>query len=178
MDESIVSDVGLSQTQTEIPEAPREPTHAKNLLFMVLYTVANMVIGVSNVTLGTILLPEHIAAFAAASQTGIFALILGVGAVAAVLTNPLAGMFSDRTTLRLGRRRPWLIAGGALTVLDLLLLARAPSLLVVAIEWIVLQIGVNMLQVALVAILPDQVPLPHRATISPLAAGSGTLPRR
>ncbi len=176
MDEIIVPEqVSLRETQTEIPEALREPTRAKNLLFMVLYTVANMVIGVSNITIGTILLPEHIATFASKEQTTIFSLILGVGAVAAVLTNPVVGMFSDRTTLRLGRRRPWLIAGGALTVLDLLLLAHAPSLLVVAIEWIVLEIAINMLQVANVAILPDQVTVRQRATISALAAGFGTL---
>src|SRR2546430_1193396 len=107
MDEIIVPEqVSLRETQTEIPEALREPTRAKNLLFMVLYTVANMVIGVSNITIGTILLPEHIATFASKEQTTIFSLILGVGAVAAVLTNPVVGMFSDRTTLRLGRRRP------------------------------------------------------------------------
>ncbi len=175
MDESIVSDVGLPSMHVELPEALREPTRTKNLLFMVLYTVANMVIGVSNIAIATILLPEHIATFASRGQTSIFSIILGVGAVAAVLTNPVVGMFSDRTTLRLGRRRPWLIAGGAITVLDLLLLAIAPSLFAVAIEWIVLEIGVNIIIVALSAIIPDQVPVRQRATISALSAGFGTL---
>src|SRR6266576_6132971 len=135
MDEFIVSDVAVSQgMHIEIPEALREPTRAKNLLFLALYAVANMVVGVGNITISSILLPLQVSTIAAGNHTGIFALILALGAVAAVLTNPLAGMLSDRTTSRLGRRRPWLIAGGALTVLDVLLLARAPSLLLVAIE--------------------------------------------
>ena len=175
MDESIISDVSLPSMHVELPEALREPTRAKNLLFMVLYTIANMVVGVSNIAIATILLPEHIATFASKGQTNIFSMILGVGAVAAVLTNPVVGMFSDRTTSRWGRRRPWLIAGGALTVLDLFLLAIAPSLLAIAIEWIILEIGVNIIIVALSAIIPDQVPLRQRATVSALSAGFGVL---
>jgi MFS family permease len=84
-------------------------------------------------------------------------------------------MLSDRTTSRFGRRRPWLIAGGVLTVIALFLLAIATSLLVVTIEWIFLEIGINLVQVALSAILPDQVPIRQRATVSAFAAGLGTL---
>src|SRR5437667_6611857 len=47
MDEPLVSDVALPSMHMELPEALREPTRSKNLLFMALYTVANMVIGVS-----------------------------------------------------------------------------------------------------------------------------------
>src|SRR5260221_6290872 len=104
MDEPIVSDMALLSMPVELPEALQEPTRSKNLLFMVLYMVANMVIGVGNIAIATILLPEHIALFASASQqTSIFSLILGLGALAAVLTMPMVGMFSDRTTSRLGR---------------------------------------------------------------------------
>ncbi len=175
MDEPIVSDVALPQMHVELPEALREPTRSKNLLFMALYAVANMVILVGNISIASILLPEQIATFTPGNQTTIFSLILGLGAVTAVVTNPVVGMFSDRTTLRLGRRRPWYIAGGILTVLDLLLMAHAPSLLLVAIGYIVLQVTINMLGVTLSAILPDQVPLRQRATLSALAGGLGLL---
>ncbi len=175
MGESIVPEVTSSPMHVELPEALQEPTRAKNLLFMVLYTVASMVIGVGNITIGSVLLAEHIAIFAAKNQTTIFSLILGLGALVAVLTNPVVGMLSDRTTSRWGRRRPWYIAGGVLTVLDLLLMAHAPSLLLVAIGYIVLQVTINGLQVTLSTIIPDQVPLRQRATISALSSGPGTL---
>lgn len=175
MNESVLFDSTLPPTHMEVPEALQEPTRSKTLLFMVLYTVANMVIGVGNITIATILLPEHIALFAPANQTSIFALILALGALAGVLTNPIVGMLSDRTTSRWGRRRPWYIAGGLLTVLDILLMTRAPSLLLLAIGFIILVIGINMQLVTLSTILPDQVPLRQRATISALAGGPGVL---
>lgn len=175
MDEAIVSDGVVSQMPATLPEALQEPTRAKNLLFLVLYGVANMVIGVSVIAISSVLLAEHVAIFVAGDPTRIYSLILTAGAIAAALANPLVGMFSDRTTSRWGRRRPWLIAGGALTVLDLLLLSIAPSLPVVAIGWVVLQIGTNLIQVALSAILPDQVPIHQRATTSAFSSGLGSL---
>ncbi|QTR04583.1 MFS transporter, partial [Saccharothrix algeriensis] len=38
-------------------------------------------------------------------------LIVALGALVAVVANPLFGRLSDRTTSRFGRRRPWLIGG-------------------------------------------------------------------
>lgn len=175
MKETTVSNATLPPLQAELPEALREPTRSKSLLFMILYTVANMVIGVGNITIGSILLAEHVALFAPASQTTIFSLILGLGAIVAVVANPLIGMLSDRTTSRWGRRRLWYITGGVGTVLILLMMGQAPSLLVVAIGYILLQVTINMLQVALSALIPDQVPVRQRATISALSNGAGTL---
>src|SRR2546421_10585370 len=132
MDESIVPQSIVSQkAHVELPEVLQEPTSSKRPLFLVLYGVANMVIGIGNITLATVLLPMQIASMVSANQTGTFALIVGVGAVAAVLTNPLVGMLSDRTTSRFGRRRSWLVAGGILTVAAVLLLSVASSLLLV-----------------------------------------------
>jgi MFS family permease len=161
--------------QNEIPKALQEPTHSKSLLFLILYGVGNMVMGVGNIAVATVLLPMQIASLTQSNQTSIFSLILGIGAVAAVLTNPLGGMLSDRTTSRFGRRRPWLIAGGVLTVVALLLLAITPSLLAITLEWVLLQIGINLVQVALSAILPDQVPVRQRGIVSAFANGSGFL---
>ena len=163
------------QRDTGLPKAIQEPVHSKSLSFLVLYGVAHMVIGVGTIAIATVLLPMHIASLTHGNQTSIFSLIVGIGAIAAVLTNPLVGMLSDRTTSPLGRRRPWLIAGGVLTVVTLFLLAIAHSLLVITIEWIFLQIGMNIVHVALSAILPDQVPLRQRATVSAFATGLGTL---
>ncbi len=175
MDKTVRVKAVRLQNYREVSKAVQEPTHSKSLLFLILYGVANMVIGMGTIAISTVLLPIQITSLAHGNQTSIFSLIVGIGAVAAVLTNPLVGMLSDRTTSRLGRRRPWLIAGGVLTVVTLLLLAIAPSLLVVTIEWVFLEIGMNFMQVALSAILPDQVPLHQRATVSAFAAGLGVL---
>src|SRR5258708_39380133 len=113
MKESTVSNLAVPQAPPELPVALQEPTHAKSLLFMALYTIASMVVVVCNIPIASILLPEHIATLTSGNYTSIFSLILGLGAVAAVLTSPVAGIFSGCTTLRRGRPRPLYIAGGA-----------------------------------------------------------------
>src|SRR3954463_8203895 len=39
------------------------------------------------------------------------ALVAGTGALLAIFANPFFGKMSDRTTLRMGMRRPWMILG-------------------------------------------------------------------
>lgn len=173
MSESITSGRDISQTSTELPEALQESTRPKNMLFLVLYAIANMVVGVGSITISTILLPIRIASLVAGNPTSTFSLVLGIGAVAAVIANPLIGTLSDRTTSRFGRRRPWLVAGGVLSVIAILLLSIASSLLAVMVEWVVLQIAMDMILVTLFSIIPDQIPLKQRATASAFAAGLG-----
>jgi MFS family permease len=134
-----------------------------------------MAIGMANISLTAILLPAQINSLVSSNQTGIYSLIVGLGAVAAVLTNPVAGLFSDRTTSRLGRRRPWLISGGVLTVIVALLLSIAPSLAVVAVEWVFLQVAINIIQAAVSSIVPDQIPVAQRANASALTNGVGVM---
>src|ERR1700741_5463792 len=49
--------------------------------------------------------------------------ILSGGALVALVTAPLAGALSDRSTSRFGRRRPFLVGGGLLNIAVLIVLA-------------------------------------------------------
>ncbi len=108
-------------------------------------------------------------------------LVTGVGALVAMFGNPLLGRLSDRTTSRLGMRRPWMgigLAGGSLGVL---LVAVAPNVGVVLVGWCVAQLFFNGLLAAMVAVLPDQVPVSQRGLVSgvlgvclPVASVGGT----
>lgn len=91
--------------------------------------------------------------------------ILGAGAIVAMLANPIAGLLSDRTTSRLGMRRPWLIGGMALGLAGLYAVATG-GLWMIGIGWCVAQLGFNALLAAIVAILPDQVPEAQRGGVS------------
>jgi MFS family permease len=165
----------LAQEQPgqEITEALRTPTQPKGLGFQLLYGLTNAVIGFGNITFYTILLPARIAMVAPTNQTNSFIAISGIGAVASVITNPLVGAFSDRTTAALGRRRPWLIVSMLLLLISMLILAFAPTLVLVGVGAVLLQVAINALLAALSAIIPDQVPLGQRATVS---AFSGMAP--
>ncbi|MEL7976151.1 MFS transporter [Isoptericola sp. F-RaC21] len=96
------------------------------------------------------------------------ALVTGVGAFFAFVANPVAGALSDRTTSRLGMRRPWLLWGVLLGAAGLLLIAFAPSIWLVVIGWAVAQAAFNGAQAALQALLPDQVAEAQRARVSSL----------
>lgn len=163
MDTSLGETTGESPSAT--PLALQEPQLAKALGWQLLYWVANATIGLGNITFYTILLPAKIASVLPTNQTNAFILISGVGAVASILTNPVVGALSDRTTSALGRRFPWLLAGMALVLVAMLTLAGASTPWVLGAGSVVLQIAINMLLAALSAVIPDQVPIAQRATV-------------
>ena len=109
------------------------------------------------------------------------ALVTGIGALAAMVGNPFFGRMSDRTTSRLGMRRPWMIIGLVGGTIGVLVVAVAPSIPVVVAGWCVAQIFFNALLAAHVAVLPDQVPTAQRGVVSgvlgvclPIASVGGT----
>jgi MFS family permease len=108
-------------------------------------------------------------------------LVAAVGSMVAVLANPFIGRLSDRTTSRWGMRRPWMLIGLVGGSLGVLVVASAPSVLVVLVGWCVAQLFFNGLLAAMVAVLPDQVPVGQRGTVSgvlgvclPVSSVSGT----
>lgn len=112
---------------------------------------------------------------------GRLALVTGVGALVALVSNPVFGRISDRTTSRWGRRRPWMLAGLVGGSAGMLVVATAPNIVLVLLGWCVAQMFFNALLAAQVAVLPDQVPERQRGLVSgvlgvclPAAAVSGT----
>ena len=109
------------------------------------------------------------------------ALVAGVGALLAMVGNPFFGKMSDRTSSRLGMRRPWMVIGLAGGSLGILVVALAPSIAVVLVGWCLAQLFFNALLAAMVAVLPDQVPTTQRGLVAgvlgvctPIASVSGT----
>jgi MFS family permease len=94
------------------------------------------------------------------------ALVAGVGAIVAMVGNPFFGRMSDRTTSKLGMRRPWMVTGLAGGSLGILIVALAPSVPVVLAGWCIAELFFNALLAAMVALLPDQVPSPQRGQVS------------
>lgn len=93
-------------------------------------------------------------------------LVLGIGAFLALVSNPVFGKLSDRTTSRFGMRRPWLLGGAVAGALALLVVSTAQSTFVVLIGWCLAQLAYNVLYAAITALLPDQVPPGQRGKVS------------
>src|SRR6266699_4233383 len=109
------------------------------------------------------------------------ALVAGVAALLAMVGNPFFGQMRDRTTSRLGMRRPWMVIGLVGGSLGILIVALAPSVAVVLVGWCIAQLLFNALLAAMVAVLPDQVPPVQRGLVSgvlgvclPVASVCGT----
>jgi MFS family permease len=88
---------------------------------------------------------------------------------------------SDRTSSRLGMRRPWMVIGLVGGSLGILVVALAPSIAVVLVGWCLAQLFFNALLAAMVAVLPDQVSTTQRGLVAgvlgvctPIASVSGT----
>ncbi len=108
-------------------------------------------------------------------------LVAGTGAFLAMFANPLFGKLSDRTSSRLGMRRPWIVIGLLGGSVGILVVALAPNIGVVLVGWCIAQVFFNALLAALIAVLPDQVPVAQRGRVAgvlgiclPIASVSGT----
>ncbi len=99
-------------------------------------------------------------------QTSILSLVTGVGALFALLGNPLGGFLSDRTTLKFGRRRTWILLGsilGSAAMVGIMFSKTITSLLAF---WCLTQLFYNFAFASYMALVPDQVPESRRGSIS------------
>ena len=94
------------------------------------------------------------------------ALVAGVGAFLALFANPFFGMLSDRTSVRFGRRRPWMLLGLICGTAGVFVVAIAPNIPTVLFGWCIAQLGFNALLAAMAAVLPDKVPPSQRGTVA------------
>jgi MFS family permease len=162
------------------PESP--VAHRVGWGFMSLYTLAFMSINLLFLAPILVTLPLRINSLVGIKQApSNLALVAGTGALVSIFGNPFFGRMSDRTSSRLGMRRPWMVIGLVGGTIGILIVALAPSIPVVLVGWCIVQLFFNALLAALVAVLPDQVPSAQRGQVSgvlgiclPIAAVSGT----
>lgn len=130
-------------------------------------------IGMSSGILTPILLPYLIVLFMpVAEKTTHLATLRWVGLTVAMFVQPLAGMLSDRSTLRWGRRRPFILIGALFNLIFLAIIAFSSNLkdadsplFGVPLAFVVLLGGVILLQFssniahgAFQGLIPDLVP--------------------
>jgi MFS family permease len=152
-----------------------------------------------NVATGAItpvILPYLVALFVQEEQKNTYlATIRIVSLAVAMLIQPVAGMLSDRTTSRWGRRRPYIFWGTLFNILFLLVVGISPqlegssaddffqSLLAVSTPYMVLLVGIVLVQAAanvifgaLIGLIPDLVPEDQRGRSSGVKAVFELLP--
>ena len=124
-----------------------------------------------------VLLPEQVASLhdhipkngvPSGADAVLLSVVIGVGAIASLLANPVVGTLSDRTTHPRGRRHPWTVGCALTGAFGIAIVAAAPSVPVMAIGWFIAELGLGGMLATLTAALPDRVPINQRGWLGAL----------
>jgi MFS family permease len=154
-----------SATSLVAPEKVKIRGRLRRLLFSML--LANVGLFAMWGAIPGILLPLQIQGIVGdESKAGTLAIVSTVGAFVAMIAQPIAGMVSDRTRSRFGRRAVWMVGGTLVGGLGLEFMGASNGIVQLAVAWIIVQVAYNFAQGPLSAILPDRVPSSVRGTFS------------
>lgn len=136
----------------------------RGFLFFLGFAVA----AVNGAILATAILTLPLAAgrIDADSATTILSIALAIGGLVGLVAYPAIGRLSDRTTLRVGRRRPFLFGGAAIIAVGAFLTIIATSTPLLTAGYVVTTLGAVAVLVAASAIVPDQIAPSRRGTSS------------
>ena len=155
---------------SEPPQPFAEPKRHVSGGWIALFAVAWLGIWMAQLTPIQLLLPAQVEAQLSATswvdKVVAFGVVSGIAGMFALIAFPLTGALSDRTTSRLGRRRPWILGGALLFSIALVLLGLQQSLIGIGIFWSLALIGFCVLTAALTAVISDQVPVDQRGFVS------------
>jgi MFS family permease len=128
-------------------------------------------LNVRNNAIGTIFTPYLIDQFARAEiRNTALGGMRTAGLIIAMLVQPAIGLLSDRCRARMGRRRPFLIAGVALDLVFLAAIALAFNYWTLLVAVLLGQLSANISHGALRGLIPDLVPEDQRGVASGVKA--------
>jgi MFS family permease len=130
------------------------------------YFGSQLIVNIANGGAANSLLPNLIAQVDEPNKVAILGLGGGVAAVAALVTQPLWGLLSDRTRSRWGRRVPWMLAGVIGLALAIVGFSGARSVPVLIGLAALVAIFYGMIAGPIAAIVPDRTPVEKRGLFS------------
>ncbi|HEY7262677.1 MAG TPA: MFS transporter [Trebonia sp.] len=163
--------------QTSLPAALAEPTEPVRRRWITLLFLANIGLWLGIYAPIQVLLPEQVASLhdhipkngvPSGADAVLLSVVMGVGAIASLLANPVIGALSDRTTHPRGRRHPWTIGCALTGALGIAVVAASPSVPVMAVGWFIAEVGLGGMLATLTAALPDRVPSNQRGMLGAL----------
>jgi MFS family permease len=144
---------------------PAPPPQRASARFIAIYALAYSALWLALLTPAIITLALRVRQLAEGNPARPISMVLFVGAIAALVGNPIFGALSDRTHSRFGRRRPYLVGGALAGFAALALIGVATSIGMVLVGWCLAQLAYNAVLAAMVAIVPDQIPASKRGTV-------------
>jgi MFS family permease len=176
-----MADQAISQPDVQ-SLALAEPTQHVRVRWIVVLTLASLGMWMANQTPSQVLLALQLQDITPRHKIVALGVVTAVNAVSSALATPVVGALSDRTAngRRLGRfsgrRHRWTLVMVLLAAVCVGLLAKAGTVVAVAVLWFLFGAFQNGEYATLSAAVPDHVPVRQRATVSgwvgmPIALG-------
>lgn len=102
------------------------------------------------------------------AAAGALSLIAGVGVLLPLMVMPVVGRLSDRTTARIGMRRPYLLVGAVGVIALGVVMGMAPNVPVLLAAYALYSVAANLIGTPLLAVISDRVPVEQRGVVSGL----------
>ena len=126
---------------------------------------------IRNTAVGSIFVPFLVAQYAPADwKNTALSAISTAGLIIAMLVPPIAGLFSDRSTSRFGRRRPFILIGTLLDLVFLVAIGLSWNYWSLLVAVLLIQFSANISHGPLQALIPDMVPEDQRGRASAIKA--------
>lgn len=155
---------------TNSTNLPNSPAARVSLARLLSVTIFGFAISLVSNTLEPAVLGHKVLELVPEGRNTALGLTTFAGLLVAILVQPIIGVLSDRTRSRLGRRLPYFIAGTAMTIACLYLIAFAPVFALVVVGQLAIQVATNTVQGPWQALIPDQIPEAQRGQASGLKA--------
>ncbi len=150
---------------TAAPASAPEPQQRVGKGFLVLFGLLNFGLYLTVMMPALFSLPYKVQTLDPGGKALSLGVIATIGAVVSLVAGPAAGVLSDRTRSRWGRRRPWLLGGVVVALLGSALLAVAPNMPLAIIAWVVVAIGGSGCSAAITPIVAERVPEEQRGLV-------------
>jgi MFS family permease len=124
--------------------------------FLIFLGFAAIGAGMANLVPAVLTMSIKATIVAPANATTVLSVVIGIGALCSLISFPLLGRLSDRTTGRFGRRRPFLVLGAVLFAVGALLMLAGDTTFVLVLAGIATAVGFSFASVACTAVIADQ----------------------
>jgi MFS family permease len=92
-------------------------------------------------------------------------LVTAIGAIISIVCGPIAGVLSDHTRSKWGRRRPWLLSGIVVALVGAFGVALAPNVALLIIAWCIVCLGNAIAGAGITPVVAERVPEVQRGTV-------------
>lgn len=128
-------------------------------------------LNIRNTAVGSVFTPYLVALFVSeGSQNTAVGVISTAGLVIAMLVQPAAGLLSDQSRSRFGRRRPFIFAGSLFDLIFLAAIALSGNFWMLLVATLLIQFSANVSHGPLQGLIPDLVPAEQRGRSSAVKA--------